>query len=137
MRKYKCEYIAKDSNHKTISVITEVDQVLDIIQLADCSKYIKVFEKKLDWQLVYHVSTGKTILNDMHKNAKKECKEQYEYKHQQSDDLVDRIMNSYNACPSRVENQSFFDIVFDSIFGKEDVSKPKMEIIKGSKEWEE
>lgn len=56
---------------KEIAMIKEPDEVFDIIQRADCSKEIKIFEKQNKWQLVYHVKDGKTQLNNIFKNAKK------------------------------------------------------------------
>ncbi|KOY66111.1 hypothetical protein [Clostridium sporogenes] len=133
MGKYKCEYISENTSKKEIAMIKEPDEVLDIIQRADCSKEIKIFEKQNKWQLVYHVKGGKTQLNNIFKNAKKIYKPQYKYDSVQPEDFSKGIMNAFNACSSRIENQNFLEVLFDSVFKKEDVSKPKLNVLKGVK----
>jgi len=67
------------------------------------------------------------------KNAKKIYKPQYKYDSVQPEDFSKGIMNAFNACSSRIENQNFLEVLFDSVFKKEDVSKPKLNVLKGVK----
>ncbi|HCL4480243.1 TPA: hypothetical protein N2D99_002331 [Clostridium botulinum] len=130
---YKCEYISKSTNEKEISIIKEPEEILDIIQQADCTKEIKAFEKQNKWELVYHVIDGKTQLNNIFKNIIKEYKPQYEHNSVEPEDFSKGLINVFNACPSRLENQDFLEIVFGGVFMREDVSKPKLDVLKYEK----
>ncbi|MBO0544943.1 hypothetical protein EXQ32_08865 [Clostridium botulinum] len=64
---------------------------------------------------------------------KKIYKAQYKYDFVQPEDFSKGIMNAFNACSSRIKNQNFLEVLFDSVFKKEDVSKPKLNVLNGVK----
>lgn len=130
MGKYKCEYFSNATNKKEVAIMSERDQILDIITQdnVDFNKGIKIYEKKSKWELVYHRVNDEILFKNFDNGSRKENVPSPE---QPSDFLKPLTKAIFEACPSRLEKQGFMGVLFDSVFGNEDVSKPKIEVIKG------
>lgn len=131
MNKYKCEYFSKVTGEKEVAMMADKFDFISLIDdnNVDLKKEVKIFEKDGDWKLAHHIVDGKTVYKNYAVDKKKEA-EQHARALQQQKNLND-VMNFMTGeiCPSRLENQTMLDIVFDGLFCGEDVSKPKLKVI--------
>lgn len=132
MARYKCEFYSKVTNKKEITLLEKREEFIDLIydHNMDCNKEIKIFERRPTWELAYHKKDGITVLHDFESDRKKA--KEFQERSAQIQNGIDKASSFFDKeiCPSRKENQSHMEILFDHFFGNEDISKPKLEVVK-------
>lgn len=132
MPKYKCEYYSKVTGKKELAMMEDPSDLLTLIDAnnIDCNKEIKILQKLIKWELIYHVVDGKCVLHKLKEGTIKDssCEKQGI----QWQNSINKAIAFFDKdiCPSRKENQSHMETIFDHFFGEEDISKPKLEVAK-------
>ncbi|UYZ39038.1 hypothetical protein OD350_28620 (plasmid) [Clostridium beijerinckii] len=131
MNKYKCEYFSEVTGEKVIATMTDKFDFINIIDdnNIDFDKEIKIFEKDGEWKLAQRIVNGKTVYRNYLVNKNKESEGYIQALRQQNNinDLINFVEKE--ICPSRKENQGMLEIIFDGLFGGEDISKPKLQVV--------
>ena len=135
MARYKCEFYSKVTNKKEIALLEKREEFINLIydHNMDCDKEIKIFERRPTWELAYHKKDGIMILHDFESDRKK-AKELQKHSAQMHNG-IDKAISFFDKdiCPSRKEGQSHMDLIFDHFFGGEDISKPRLGVVKDLK----
>lgn len=134
MQKYKCEYYSKVTKEKELAMMEDPLDLLTLLDTnnIDCNKEIKILQKLVKWELIYHVIEGKCVLHKLKEDTNKNRLRE-EQGIQRSKSITKAIeFFDKDICPSRQENQSNMENIFDHFFGGEDISKPKLEVLKGN-----
>ena len=135
MGKFRVEYTSKITGEVEVAPMRVREDMFSLIDTnIDWDKEIKIFEKLNDWHLAYHRINGKTVLRDFsdEKENKRKAELAREERGKQIQNGIDKAISFFDKdiCPSRKENQAHMDLIFDHFFGGEDISKPKLEVVK-------
>lgn len=65
MRRFKGVYTPREVGGAGVILFYDVDYVFDVLDMADSSKSVKIYEKLEDWVLVYHVVNDVAIVNKL------------------------------------------------------------------------
>ena len=132
MNRCRCEYYSKVTGNKETAIIGDRFDFINIIDNNDIDfdKEIRIFEKDGEWKLIRHIVEGKTVYKNYTDNKKQKV-DKYAQALQGQKNLEDviSILNT-DICPSREENQTMLEIIFDGLFCGEDLSKPKLKVTK-------
>lgn len=132
MSKFRVEFYSTVTNKKEIAMMSDRGGFLAVLSAnpIDYSKDILIFEKRPNWELAYHIRDGERIFKDFSEDRQVLIKQQEQAIKQQ--EHIENLSKCFDTdiCPARKENKSLFEVIVDGWFFGEDISKPKLEVVK-------